>query len=368
MPDNYSPYTESILSTSLDEVDPELVNNGIDEVFMLKSKFLKGRRSNRTKLCNCFICEVPIFDGDQAFRYSGKDDSGERKNIYCGQCSSKFVRCKSCRGNFLPTDLFMSHCPQCVDDAPNNYIRNYSTKVARELPKIGEAQDGIYFGVELEYESTGNYGKDVLVTDSLIRGFSIMKKDSSIKRGFEVVSSPGSIEAHVNNFGNLFKNLPRSVQPDVTCGMHVHVSRVRLSDLQIGKMLSFIHNPDNEKFISIIAGRPSSHHNDFKRPKKITEGLYGGKNQVCQDRHTALNLNNQETIEFRLFKSTRDIFDFTKNLQFCRAVVKFTDWSKFSISESKDFKTFFGFVRQNRKEYDVLWNFLTRAKIFDRFK
>jgi len=332
-----------------------------------KARFLSTRSKKRQEICKCFVCKNSIFDGDQAYRYGLRDETGTRGDIFCGKCSGRFIRCSVCCLNFLPSDIFMKHCPNCVESAPQRLIRNYSTKVHRELPRLGHSGDDIYFGVELEYEC-GKYGRDTLVTDSLIKGFAMLKKDSSITKGFEVVTSPASPDIHEVNFKTLFDKLPITVQPDITCGMHVHVSRVRLSDLQIGKMLKFLHNPDNEKFIITISGRPSSHHNDFKRPKKITEGLFGGKNQVHKDRHTALNLNNPETIEFRLFRGTRDISVFMKNLEFCRALVKFTGWAHYSIGDSEKFSVFFDFVRKNRKEYNFLWNFLTRAKIFDTLK
>lgn len=354
--------TNAISSIEDSDISP------LDSGYLLKKSFVKERDSKRTVICNCFVCKNPIQDGDLAYRYGGRTEGNERNKIYCGNCAKLFVRCCICNASFTKEELFMDHCPYCVDESPSRLIRNYSTKVHREIPRLGHTNDGLYLGVEVEYECPKDYGRNTLVTNSLIKGFALLKKDSSIKQGFEVVSAPGSIDEHSRHFKSLFEKLPRTVCPDETCGMHVHVSRVRLSDLQIGKMLSFIHNPENNRYVTAIAGRGSSFHNDFKRPKRLGEALYGGKNQENKDRHTALNLNNADTIEFRIFASTKDHYIFMKNLEFCLALVKFSDWARYSIPQAKSFKAFYAFVLVNRKEYPNLWKFLTTAKIFDTLR
>jgi hypothetical protein len=175
-----------------------------------------------------------------------------------------------------------------------------------------------------------------------------------------VVTTPATIDEHRNRLWENFTNsLPPTVVVEESCGMHVHVSRVRMTSLQIGKILNFMHNPHNRQFIAVIAGRPSSFHNDFTKPKRVTDGRDGGRRQKDMDRHTAVNCNGQQTLEFRIFRSTKDKHILIKNIEFCYALVKFQQAGNVGIKESALFDNFYKFVFEFRKDYPELWKFLT---------
>jgi len=239
------------------------------------------------------------------------------------------------------------------------YIKDYGSKPSFE--PLDKDLYGIYLGVELEVEVKDDFqpeDKAGNVTNAL-GNFIITKHDGSLQRGFEICSSPASLKFHKSNWNNFFQeNILKGLRgyKSPRTGMHVHISRSCLSDLQIGKMLVFIHNPDNHKFITDIAQRESGEYNNFKTAHK-----YGDINRGF-GRHTALNLQNGNTVEIRIFKSNLKKEVFFKNLEFCDALVRFTWSGAYSIKEAKTYQTFCEFIEKSRATYPFLYNFLVYKK------
>lgn len=305
----------------------------------------------------CFNCSE--FKEGKFFPYKGKRCFYEKE--ICAGCLDEFRGCKLCNSFFYPTELKEGTCFLCIQKSYKKLINNYTFKPADFFSPKGETLDNIFYGVEVEYESE-NYGEDTFNVFNLVKDFAVLKRDSSLEQGFEIVSFPAPLELHYTLWNNFFSNIPKSVKSFRTCGMHVHCSRHRLSSLQIGKMLFFIHDIENRKFIELIAGRKSNYQNDFETVKKVTDGKDGGMVPQNTERHTGLNLNGANTIEFRIFASPKDSKTLYKNIEFCKALIKFTECSMHSIEESKKNKVFCDFVARNRRDFPNLNNFLKKNK------
>lgn len=288
----------------------------------------------------------------------------QRYKVICDKCVSKFAVCSSCGYHFKPEELELEHCVKCISEAPKRYIKRYSYRVeddfgmrhgavSAETYSSGKPKDEIYYGVELELESE-KLGLDVIRVNALVKDFAYLKSDSSIKSGFEIVSAPATMEEHYHMWDNFFEKLPPTSRPLKSCGMHVHASRGRMSDLQIAKILVFLHSEKNREFVKLIAGRESSFHNNFETKKsfrdvkKLTYDKHGRP-----DHHTALNLHKEQTIEFRIFWATRDKRIFFKNLEFVKAIIKFSDWAHTSMKDI-EWRKFVEFARAYRKDYEYL--------------
>lgn len=220
---------------------------------------------------------------------------------------------------------------------------------------------GLYFGVELEVEvkdSLDRHQKADSTANLFKNHFVICKHDSSIGYGFEVCSSPASINYHRTAWDKFFeKGLDglKGYNSD-NCGMHVHISRAPLTNLQIGKMLVFIHNPDNHKFIERVAQRGSNKYCKFDDKRIVTDAR--PEKCIRFDRHTAVNLKNPATVEFRIFKANLKREMFLKNIEFCHALAKFTWPGTVSIPQSRSWKNFVIFIDLNKDTYPNLYNYL----------
>lgn len=311
--------------------------------------------------CNCEITRKAKFlpyAKSRSVRFLDGD------KYICAKCykNGEFDCCKGCHEVYKNENLSFGLCIRCLNRTPKTLLNNYSFKVEEELAKIGESKDGILYGVELEYEAR-DYPTDIINIYDVIKEFAFLKRDSSIERGFEIVSAPCSLEAHYKIWCSFFAKLPSTVQIYRTCGMHVHATRSRLTNLQIGKMLVFLHSPNNRQFVETIAERKSNTQNNFEIFKKIGDGKNGGALPQNADRHTALNLNNHKTIEFRIFNSPKNKATLLKNIEFCKALIKFTGMGEHSISEAKDFRVFCDYIKTYRKEYIFLAQFLKEKEL-----
>jgi hypothetical protein len=244
---------------------------------------------------------------------------------------------------------------------------------------------GLYFGVELEYESKGspeNLEMLARKTQEYFGDFVTIKQDNSLFNGFEICTRPATLELHKKTWQGFFKTAPDDFQTfynveELTCGsgwaigdgewytetkkleqcgMHVHLNRESMSDLQVGKIVSFIHRKDNREFIEYIAGRPSNEFCNYEVPRSFKHALLKYNREF--DRKVGVNLHNENTIEIRIFKSTTDADVFFKNLEFCEALVLFTTPSHNSLRDSINVKKFIEFVETNKTNYPYLTKFL----------
>lgn len=278
--------------------------------------------------------------------------------------------------NFIFTNGVLASEPPVEDKASTFKIAAYNAKPSLDL--LGKEPWGEFLGVELEVETAGFDLKDNIFKHeneehAKIRNrngffinqllnkdnaqFVIIKSDGSLKMGgVEICSSPASITEHKERWSNFFLNLPKTLTVHDTCGMHVHISREPLSYMQIGKMISFIHNPDNRAFIKDIAGRDANTYSDYTVKKSEKHAMP----QHCGtfNHYSAVNLTNPNTIEIRIFAATLDSVKFFANLEFCLALAKYSFPSRESLQMSKDYKTFVKFISAHYKDYPNLYTFL----------
>lgn len=239
-----------------------------------------------------------------------------------------------------------TYCADCApqnrdddddDDDDTSVIRSYhSTRdVVRVLPSPWSRQHGgRVFGVELEVEVrdgtldeaasrianfVNNQAADITAdnhTETLLH----FEQDGSLTNGFEMVSAPLGLDDHSRLWKTalsttLTKGL-RSHDTD-TCGLHVHVSRVGLSDVQIAKAVCFVNDPDNRALIEAVARRYDAGFCKVGTKKLTTAHKSDG------DRYQAVNLCNRNTIEFRVFKGTLRYASVMAAIEFANAVVQF---------------------------------------------
>lgn len=272
-------------------------------------------------------------------------------------------------------------------------IQQYNTKVENihGSKMVGDSLWKIYFGVELEVEvdiqsefikkflaaqpvarreqlvapgadknsAVANFACDALYPS--VKEFAIIKRDGSLKNGMEIVSVPMSLGAHGTEWDNFFAVAEGfGLVVRGTCGMHVHVSRELLTPLQIGKVLAFLHDPNNLPFIKIIAGRiPPTKYANITTPRKVTDY------HKHTNRYDGLNITGGATIEFRIFKGTIDKERMLANIEFCASLVGFT-WPGVAGVTQNTLSFYLDFVHKRYKEYPNLHRFLVSKKLLTK--
>lgn len=238
-------------------------------------------------------------------------------------------------------------------DLQSPAIRDFLETLSAEDRKTALSRD--------EYKNTWlahEVARKVLPT---CKDIAIAKRDGSMQNGVEFVSLPMSLTMHQRAWGKFFESVnEHGLTVKKTCGMHVHVSRDHLTDLQIGKILNWLHNPLNGKLVRYLAGRlPPDKYANIKTPYKIKDAV------SLKQRYTAFNLTNTHTIEFRIFKGVADERRFLCNLEFCAALVSFCGAGVTSLRELNA-ATFLKYVSANGSIYRNLEAFLISRRLLKR--
>jgi hypothetical protein len=334
--------------------------------------------------CECAVCE-------------NCHDRCESTCPTCECCDNGCCECSYCEGcqerHGQNTD-FCVDCESCCDACTcdnTRAIHSYSTDVTESLAFLGKPESDIYLGVELEVQVEGSLSDKAQQWNEAIDDFAMLKEDSSIGHGFEIVTAPASLAVHQEKWTELLndKSLVRGMKSwnatknshgDTSCGMHIHVSRAPLSQITIGKLMVFVNSPENTHHIEKIAGRPSNFYSRIIE-KKITDGtpLCGGcdkrkkgnsNHSYCRrcktttssylpgnaQRFQAINLQNDATIEFRLFRGTLLLEHVLANIEFVDALIH---WAmQASIQDCENWSALWGYVLKHAKPYKQLISYM----------
>lgn len=285
--------------------------------------------------------------------------SGPGSQDLCSHCEDEYThRCAECDEVCWSDDMCYdeeddcSYCASCFAARPR-LIRPYSDKSANKLRP--ESRDRLLYGIELEVESRSSDREGAeWVRQFLHDDYCVFKHDGSLgSGGFEIVTRPDSMEVHAAKWQQLLESKPGSrlrSWDGGRCGMHVHVTKSALSQLQLGKMLCFLNDPANTSLVSAVAGRlPCSWCK--VSPKKPSDV------KLPQERYVALNITSK-TAEFRIFRGTLLGSSFLKNLEFVEALVSYCAPAQRSIADSVSYVKFCQWV--SKRDYPHLYAFLVQ--------
>jgi hypothetical protein len=316
-----------------------------DEWYLVEDcTVVEGDWEHDSDVSCCDSCHEAFYDGDLSDDPSGGHICDSCMSAHCSDCTECGELC-------WDEDMTDGLCESC-EEASGGLICNYSDKSANRLRS--ETTDRLRFGIELEVEGynsaeeAAEYIRRFLPVD-----YCTLKRDGSLgSSGVEIVTRPDSMAVHKQKFQPFFDDSPgRELSSWNTgrCGMHVHVSRSALSQLQVGKMLCFVNDPAAANFLAKVAGRRPCNWCKVHK-KKITDCKYD------DDRYAALNISGHRTVEFRIFKGTLAPSGFHKNLEFVAALVEYTAPCSRSIAEATSYRAFCEWLP--RKQYPHLYAFL----------
>lgn len=283
-----------------------------------------------------------------------RKEASKISNGICDSCRDTYERCGSCAHYRTKEEIYSfrgnRYCYSCI-----NPIRQYSTNVIAEKRWRSRSASELYFGVELELSSPRTDLKPLAIKAlNLVDEFAIIKSDSSIVNGFEIVSVPAKPSKIAGLWEPFFKNVPKGlVGYRGNCGMHVHVTRRALSSELIRKLSVFLNSKENIKLIEYASSR---HLNRYCKQNPYLS--IGDKVALtASDRYTILNTTRTDTIEFRSFKSTIRFDQFKRNIEFVRACL---DFCNLTSPNALRYINFNKYVVEHKKKYPILAKAITR--------
>jgi hypothetical protein len=251
-----------------------------------------------------------------------------RGSTICGLCRQRFYwQCEECDGwnrdgsNCAAgcSDHDGCDCEEC-SDGNGGLVHDYAYKPRPVFHGCGP----LFLGPEIEIQTP--YSREyecAEIAHSYLGSLGYLKTDSSINHGFEIVTHPMSYDWAIANFPwPMLTRLRQSgcAATDDT-GIHVHVSRAGFaSACHTYRWMKFIYR--NEQQVTKVARRACHEwaaftDDDRRAVKDYAKGARGA-------RYRAINTNNRDTFELRIFASSLDPGEVKAALGFAAASVEYT--------------------------------------------
>jgi hypothetical protein len=257
----------------------------------------------------------------------------------CGECE--------CCGNVVyawEAESTYEHdclCKECYEGStiihPWEWKPTPIFKLSKKNPKM--VKDKLLYGVEVEIESCGNNLK-YHIAHALVEEFGdyiYPKEDATIRNGIEIVSHPFSWQDYRDrrdmwkSMFQMVKDYRYGADEFNNVGMHVHMSKNAFTKFHLYKFLSFIYAGGNRSFVEGVAQRHDHDYAMFCSQDCRADGIkYNAKHKDnnSEERHSAVNLTGDNTVEVRIFQSTIELALFSKNLEFLQSLFDFTKNTK----------------------------------------
>lgn len=356
----YADTSETVFDTVYDYLDDKKIDGWAYYQDFLTNKHYVDGSQKRIRLGNNGYTQIhkATDPADHGYHFDANYDwwLKEDQIVFDGdvyyRSEVELTECTTCGHEAITEHCIDGVCHKCLDATFK--IHNYSTRVESMLKfKATKVRPNtVYLGCELEYE-TNNRRKAQIAVGKLMHGHALMKSDGSIQNGFEIVTCPATLDIHLQVFKSFFDNLPPDLKVEKNVGMHVHISRKPLSHLTLGKLTEFLNRDENKKFIHHIAGRIDNNYARMSSERTVT---FPWRNRHGGDRYNALNLNNQNTVEVRLFATPINYKEFAMRLQFVQALVDYCSpaQSTESLKKQTHYEAFMHWLSQRRRMFPEL--------------
>lgn len=282
--------------------------------------------------------------------------------LYCDPCYDNNVHeCDECGETYWNEhDCSSSE----YNENYSSYIHSYSYRPQTHF--FGHAKYHMGFELEVEARNTSrSEGAELAYEQIGERGY--LKEDGSLSDGFEIVTHPHTLIMYQTSFPwemlDRIKRIGMRSWNTRTCGLHVHVSReafhvMRGSRLDIvktqGHELRFMKLVyDNQRMVERIAGRSNNNYATFEDKRKLVAKVkYGTQSN---GRYSAVNTENDATLEVRVFKGSLRKERVLSALEFVHSSVEYTRNLKVSGSNNAlSWLQYTRYVAENQEQYPNL--------------
>lgn len=290
----------------------------------------------------CIFCGMK--EGYDEYNFIEINRSDGDCSYICSHCkkSHPIIDCAECGQTILKEDAYeddygdLCLCQSCHEQRSHNLVKEYHYHHSKETKFFGEnSKDYPYLGIELEVDRK-EFPEIELenqccseIISIFPKHFIYMEHDGSLENGFENITSPATFKYHVDmaeNYKKAFKVLTKNKyisHNSRTCGLHVHFNRDFYSDneeLYITRLLYLV-----EKFWDKMVIFSRRNVRSIERwankysdsPKDVVNNMKSGN----LSRYYAINLTNENTIEFRMFRGTLKIDTFMATLELCNTMI-----------------------------------------------
>ena len=243
----------------------------------------------------------------------------EDGDLICHSCADKkYVPCRYC-GKYIPKEFGRWVCNECESSIYTNAINGYSTKpTPRFKNKLGVERDigNRYYGMELEFSYVKPELAKALFPELYKNKMIYNKSDASLDCGVEIVTNPCdmyTIKTLLSSMQNGLDVINQIPNHTIRAGVHIHVNRKSIGAITIYKLGYLLNNRweyKDRQFLMYLSGRIKSINSSGLGDDYCHTGTqykFSDFGRSVEDRHIALNCNNDNTIEFRIYKSSANV-------------------------------------------------------------
>ena len=277
-------------------------------------------------LCESCANEETVICSHCGERIYRDDNAGDENTPLCQPCYDRhYTSCEHCGRIIHLDDAYYEDDdevdPLCYDC--HTHARRYKAieDYYYKPEPLFRGDGSRYFGVELEIDFGGEDDDRAQQILEAANGNGLenlyCKHDGSLDEGFELVSHPMTLDYHMKEmpWAKILQEAIRlgyTSHQTSTCGLHVHVNRSAFGDTEekqdavIARILYFFEKNWEEllKFsrrTQYQLERWAARYGYKDQPKELLDhakkGGHGG-------RYSCVNLQNADTIEFRIFRGT----------------------------------------------------------------
>lgn len=211
------------------------------------------------------------------------------------------------------------YCGDCIDNHVSEYISEYHDHDYDEFKMTDEDEENdnkLFFGMEIEIEAKYRSNSHDILAEAILNQTNdfVFEQDGSLNNGFEIISMPFSRnymkETLEDDLYAMLQTINKhNYEGKNTCGLHFHVSYDAIRS--IPNLLKIVEYYKEE--LTILSRREESSLNRWSPfytknfdKEEITNEMIEEIVDDYQSRYHAINLDNNYTVEFRIFKSTTD--------------------------------------------------------------
>lgn len=248
------------------------------------------------------------------------------------------------------------YCENCINNHNNGVINQYHSFNDWDYRYESDEQNttnDVYYGFEIEVSGDTDYAEQV---DNKLCGRAVLMKDGSVE-GFEIVTDPMTKKYYYNSFMPILEDTMEYLKENRfkghnAGGIHIHVSENACNNWEGIKTLLNYNNID--LWLKLTQRK------EFKLQQwaQLYSKMFDGEGT----RYQALNYDNRtNTYEFRIFNSNLRVERITKNFEIVLSLIDFVNNN--IVTNYSDIKRYIKFVKDNKKQYQNLYNFMIEKEI-----
>ena len=320
----------------------------------------------------CAYCEGHTSEGTNYIQ-----DRGDYWCNYCTQDNAIF--CGDC------DNYYQDGCDDCYQEPEMIHDYSYRPDLIFHTTNNDER---LYFGMEIELECRDGRYEPAEYAGSRLEQYDLayLKSDGSLNDGFEIVTHPMTHDFFKNEATEFWETIATlrdrhrvMTWGASTTGIHIHISRTGFNGgAHMHRFLNLVYS--NEALYSAIAGRSSSRWAKFDDvvEQTMSRDEYGNRTWSTHrgfskkitdgrntDRYSAVNTQNRDTLELRIFKSTTKPERIKAYMDLAHASVEYT--RGLTLQQVKDGvlsdSAFIAYIRENGSLYEHLVGLLDQLGI-----